>query len=151
MPIEQRRSIDGECPRRSERRIAEPHAGPNECVASALLGPEEHVLVDMTSPEVWASGKATGQCRTQPTIRHQLRPQDGGSPATEIDAFEAIAVCAVARQIGKSTQLRRREQAGAGQPRAGTFRFDDVPDAGMAGGETRRAVTQSIPSTSIIE
>ena len=99
MPIEQRRSIDGECPGRSERRIAEPHAGPNECVASALLGPEEHMPVDMTPPEVWASGKATGQCRTQPTIRHQLRPQDSGSPPRDrrIRSHRGLRRCAAER------------------------------------------------------
>ena len=151
MPFNQHGSIDGERLGRSERGAAEPHAGPHECVASALLGPEEHVLVDMAPPEVWSPSEAIGQCRPQPMIRHQLRPQDGGPAATKIDALEAIAVCIVARQTGKAPQLCRGKQAGPGQPCAGTVRFDDMPDAGIASGETRRAITQSIPSTSIME
>jgi hypothetical protein len=107
VPFEQFRGIDGERQRRS-RRITEPNAGPGECIASPLLGPEEHMAVDMAPPEVGASGKCAGECRQQPVIPHLLRPQDGGAAPAYIDALKTVAVCAATRQIGNTTQLRCR-------------------------------------------
>ena len=137
--------------RRCAAHRREPDAGPDECVAPPLLGPEEHMAVDMAPPEVGAPGKAAGQCRQQPVIAHQLRPQDGGAALAKIDALKPVAVCAATRQIGNTTQLRRRQQTGLGQPGARAIRLDDVPDTRIASGETRRAVSQAIPSTSIME
>jgi hypothetical protein len=84
-------------------------------------------------------------------VRHQLRPQDRGSATAEIDALECIAIRSADWQAGAAAQLGSREQASLVQPRSSAVRLDNVPDTGIASGETRRSVAQAIPSTSIIE
>ena len=78
-------------------------------------------------------------------IRHLLRSQHGGAALAQVNGMEIVAVGAIVSHISC------RNQAGLQQPVAGAIRLDDMPDAGIARGEARRAVVQAIPSTSIIE
>ncbi len=153
---EQGRGVDRKharrwCGRLGAAACPQPCAGTDKTVPPPRLRPEEHMCIDMPPPCIRPAGEAASQRGGEGLIRHQLRAQNGGLAPAWLDPLKRVAVGPIGHEPGKSVEFSGRQQTGCRQPRAGTFRLDDVPDARVASGEARRSVAQAIPSTSIME